>query len=113
MEQIYRDVCERLDWQVREDGETIELAKYSPAGEDFSFTVDVDDFVENVKAYAASFDIDEHIEMWVMARQAGTSGVPSTRELVKDAEDIDEMLRELACKLQEAELASKKEDSNE
>lgn len=98
------DVCERLDWAVREyDDGTIELGKQSPAGEDFSFTVDVENFVDNVKEYAASFDIDEHIEMWIEARKNGVGGVPSTRELVKDAEDIDKMLRELAANVFTAE----------
>lgn len=55
------------------------------------------------KKYAADFDPDEHIEMWVMARHNGAKGVPSIRELVHDAEDIDKMLQELAAALQEAE----------
>ena len=81
----------------------MELEKYSPAGEDFIVAVGVEDFVENVKKYAADFDPDEHIEMWVMARHNGTKGIPSIRELVHDAEAIDKMLQELATALQEAE----------
>lgn len=54
--------------------------------------------------YAAHFDQDEHIEMWISARHSGTRGVPSIRELVKDAEDIDAMLKELAEALFAAEL---------
>lgn len=42
--------------------------------------------------------------MWVSARHA-VSGVPSIKELVKDAEDIDKMLKELAAALFQAELA--------
>lgn len=104
MNDIYRDICERLDWSVTDTGDgNIELEKYSPAGEDFSITVGEEGFVDNVKAYAASFDKDEHIEMWISARRSGTRGVPSARELVEDAEDIDKMLQELAAALQEAE----------
>lgn len=40
--------------------------------------------------------MDDHIEMWVKAKENGTSGVPSIRRLVEDAEDISEMLKELA-----------------
>ena len=100
----YREVCENRDWSVTvfDDG-TVELEKYSPAGEDFIVAVDAENFVENVKKYAADFDPDEHIEMWVMARHNGAKGVPSIRELVHDAEDIDKMLQELAAALQEAE----------
>lgn len=100
----YRKVCEHFDWTVHEyaDG-TVELEKYSPAGEDFVATVNVDGFVDNVKAYAADFDPDEHIEMWIMARHNGARNVPSARELVHDAEAIDEMLQEMTAALQEAE----------
>ena len=97
----YLTVLKNQDWSVLdcyEDG-SIEIGKYSPAGEDFSICVETDNFPEAVSEYAANFDIDEHIEMWIEARRNGVSGVPSTRELVKDAEDIDEMLRELACAL--------------
>lgn len=93
----YGAVCENLGWSIREceDG-TVELESTSPAGEDLIVTVDAEDFVENVKAYAAVFDPDEHIEIWVFAKQNGASGVPSIRQLVKDADDIDEMLHDLA-----------------
>lgn len=101
----YRAVCERLDWSITTDGhDNIELEKRSPAGEDFTITVGEEGFVDNVKAYADSFNQEEHIEMWVIARRSGTSGVPSIRELVEDAQAIDDMLRELACALFEAEL---------
>lgn len=101
----YREVCERLEWSVYECGDgNIELGKYSPAGEDFSICVGAENFVDNVKEYAASFDQEEHIEMWVSARRT-VRGVPSIKELVKDAEDIDKMLKELAEALFQAELA--------
>ena len=94
----YREICEALEWAVTEceDG-TIELEKYSPAGEDFIFHVEAENFAREVEDYADSFDPDEHIAMWILAKHRGTcSGIPSTRELVHDAEDIDKMLHELA-----------------
>lgn len=105
MNEIYREVCENLNWSVTvcEDG-TVELETTSPAGEDLIVTVEAENFVDNVKAYAASFDKDEHIEMWILARRSGTSGVPSAKELVEDAQAIDDMLRELSCALFAAEL---------
>lgn len=105
MNEIYREVCENLDWSVTvcDDG-TVELETTSPAGEDLIVTVEAENFVDNVKAYAASFDPDWHIEMWVSARRSGTKGVPSTRELVEDAEAIDKMLQKLAQALFAAEL---------
>ncbi len=99
----YIEVCERLDWTVREykDG-SVDVAKQSPAGEDFSFGVSSEDFVNEVKQYAAYFDVDEHVELWVESR--GKRGVPSSiRTLVEDAEAIDKMLQELAAALAEVE----------
>lgn len=105
LDQKYLDVLELHDWSVSSytgDGR-VELQKYSPAGEDFNICVDVEGFPDAVAEYAADFNIDEHIEMWVEAKRNGVSGVPSARELVHDAEDIDKMLQELAIALKEVE----------
>ncbi len=104
MNEKYREICESLDWSVTSDGDgNIELEKYSPAGEDFILCVTEENFVENVKEYAAHFNADEHAEMWISKR--GKGGVPSSiREILEDAQAIDDMLRELACALFEAEL---------
>lgn len=100
MNKKYLETCENLDWEIYEDDDgTVELRTESPAGEDFSFAVNSKKFVEDIKEYAANFDIDEHIEMWVEAKNNGVGGIPSIRELVKDAEDIDKMLQELAIAL--------------
>ena len=95
---------EALGWSVEDDGDAVSFYQYSPAGEDFRFTVGKGNIIEEVKEYAAYFDIDEHIEMWIEAKRNGVSGVPSTRELVHDAEDIDSMLQELAATLSELEV---------
>lgn len=103
MKAKYIEVCERLDWTIHEykDG-SVDLQKYSPAGEDFSFGVSLEKFVDEVKQYAAYFDVDEHVELWVESR--GKRGVPSSiRTLVEDAEAIDKMLQELAAALAEVE----------
>lgn len=94
----YIDVLEKLDWKMcgyTGDG-MVEIEKYSPAGEDFIMCVEVKNFPDAVMEYYVDFDVDEHIEMWIEARRNGTNGVPSTRELVQDAEAIDDMLKELA-----------------
>ncbi len=36
MNKKLKRICENLDWTIKEYEEAIELAKYSPAGEDFS-----------------------------------------------------------------------------
>ena len=98
------EICENHDWSVWEGDEAIELRKYSPAGEDFSFTFDdTGNLVELVKEYAADFSVDEHVTMWLNAKREGINGVPSATELVEDAKAIDQMLRELAIALQNEE----------
>ena len=102
MDQKYVDVCEQLDWVVRDYGKEVELESDSPAGENLIVPVGADNFVQNVRDYAASFDVDEHVEMWVGSR--GQRGVPDTiRELLDDAEDIKKMLDELATALEDVD----------
>ena len=101
LDEKYIKVLEENDyWRVgyTDDGK-IELETFSPAGEDFVFMAEVEDFPESEFEYAMYFDIDEHIEMWIEARNNGVTGVPSVRRLVDDAEAIDEMLMDLAMKL--------------
>ncbi len=78
-----------------------EISQYSPVGEDFSFSIehggDVQKAADEIMDYYYNgFDVDEHVETWIKAKAEGVSGVPSARELVKDAEAIDEMLRRLS-----------------
>lgn len=99
MNKKLKRICENLDWTLREYEEDIELAKYSPAGEDFFFTVSKKNFLDDVIEYAESFDADEHAEMLVENMHT-VSGVPqSIRTLIDDADAIKEMLLELANKL--------------
>ena len=92
-----KEIAEHLGWRVDEyDDGTVEFSQHSPAGEDFSFTVNAKESEKEIYEFYNSFDVDEHVEMWIEARKSGVPGVPSTRELVEDAEDIYKMLKELA-----------------
>lgn len=102
LEQKYIDILEENDWTVSSytDDGRVELQKYSPAGEDFSAIVKVEDFPSSVRKYAHDFDAEEHATMWIEAR-GKVNGVPdSIRELIDDAEEIQEMLNELADALE-------------
>lgn len=103
LEQKYIYILEENDWIVSSytDDGRVELKKYSPAGEDFSMCVEVENFLESVREYANDFDPDEHAEMWINAR-GRVNGVPnSIRELIDDAEEIKKMIYELAAVLEE------------
>lgn len=106
--------AEELDWKVTfesqkragtgEEERYAEFSQYSPAGEDFSFCVffnEIEEIPHEVAVYSMEFDPDDHIEMWVEARKNGVSGVPSIRELVKDADDINDMIEKLSDALRD------------
>ena len=65
------------------------LPQYSPAGEDFIFSIchnnDVEKAISEINDYAFVFDTEEHISMWIEARNVDNNrmGVPSPRELVE------------------------------
>lgn len=88
----------KLDWEVYEDENGVYLSKYSPAGEDFGFLVDGGDdktVIHNILQYTNTFDPDDHAEMHIENR--GRGGTPSSiRVLIDDADDIKDMLKELA-----------------
>lgn len=103
--------AEELDWRFtvydeanQGDRTYVEMEKFSPAGEDFIMTIDfnkedqAETFLGDLRDYAETFDIDDHVEMWLPSR--GKGGCPATaRELVEDAEAIAEMIKELYEKL--------------
>lgn len=95
---------EDLGWYVHFcDDNSIEFETYSPAGEDFIFSIEGRDIVREVAEYAYDFDADEHASMWIDARER-VSGVPkSIRTLIDDADEIQKMLDELADALREIE----------
>ena len=88
--------AEDLEWSVTVDDGLWEFEKYSPAGEDFVFSVSGPDIVASVKEYYEDFDPEEHATNLVIAKRNGFAGVPDPRTLCDDADAIDEMLHELA-----------------
>ncbi len=115
------DKAEELGWTVKVYGETYqnkrtatyaELYKNSPAGEDFSMSIEfgkeeqAETFIRELDSYWNDFDVDEHVEMWLPSR--GKRGCPSSiKALVEDAEAIENMIEEL---LRELEIMEQEED---
>lgn len=97
---------EYIDW---------EISKHSPAGEYFCFNIQcsnaVEDAINAIAEYTNSFDEEEHIKMWLNAKDIDNnrSNVPSITELVEDAKNIKQMLTELSEGL-ESEPELDKED---
>ncbi len=99
--------AEELGWSYWEDENGgVELETSSPAGEDFSFYVhDKENLAEEAREYANDFDTEEHVRGLLNAKAEGFAGVPDVKTLVKDADDIEKMLCELADALEEVETA--------
>ncbi len=93
----YLNVCNHLDWKVNVYRDDVELEKYSPAGGDFILSVTLKDFKDDILDYY--FDEDEHVRTWLNSKNNGVPGVPSAKELVKDAEDITIMIDKLKKEL--------------
>lgn len=98
---------EDIDW---------EISKHSPTGEDFCFNIQcsnaVEDAINAIAEYTNSFDEEEHIKMWVNAKDIDNNrlNVPSITELVEDTKNIKQMLTELSEGL-ESKPELDKEDS--
>lgn len=91
--------CESLGWTVREyDDGSAELSQYSPAGEDFSFCIETENFAEEIRSYYEDFDPEEHAAMWY-----GGRGAPDLHILIEDADAIDSMLEDLAIAVTQAD----------
>lgn len=99
------DTAEEMGWSYhiyKEDSDRayVEMKKSSPAGGAFSIEVDfieeseIISFLDDLYDVYASFDVDEYVDMY--ASQRGENGVPGTyKELLEDAESIEEMIKEL------------------
>lgn len=78
----------------------------SPAGEDISFSVNFDasklpceqiqEIIDDLDSYYECFDTEEHVTMLLEAKNNGLAGVPDVETLVKDAKEIDNMIRQLS-----------------
>lgn len=78
----------------------------SPAGEDISFSIDFDasklpceqiqEIIDDLGSYYECFDTEEHVTMLLEAKNNGFPGVPDVETLVKDAKEIDDMIRQLS-----------------
>lgn len=95
-----------MGWYIHvdDDGGSIELEKWTPAGEDFIFSIAGKDIAAEVKEYYEGFDPNEHAKMWV-ENMGRVDGVPKDiRTLIDDAEAINNMLVELVDALLDMEV---------
>ena len=99
-------ITEELGWTFELEQQAIFFQKHSPLGEDFNFTIEVEDpndleeIGRKIREYAEDFDPDDHIKVYL--GMLGKNGVPdSVRDLLQDADDIKEMLFGLVARFEE------------
>lgn len=106
----YEDIGKLLyqnEMEIHEDEidrTMVDIAFYSPLGEDFFFSLTgiktPDDFVDRFRDYAESFDAEDHAANYIQMR--GTRGIPdSITALIEDADAIAETLTSVARQLEE------------
>ena len=111
IEQKHIDVIEGLGWNIlgNPNDTGVEIRHESPAGEDFVFYTDTEDFPKGVVEYANCFDPDEHAAELIEHR--GERGIPdSIRVLIDDADAIKGMLTQLSDALNKARTAIESSD---
>lgn len=122
-EKIY-EIAEREGWAVSHtvcQGEiSFEFSKFSPAGQDFCFTRDVDyeddeDYVfaelrDAVYRYWENFDVCEETYIWLDNTGHGMNGAPENmKDLYEDMQACEDMIHDLWLALEGKEKPTKTE----
>lgn len=94
-------ICKGEGWKVNydSDSESMELYKFSPAGEDFGIYItgeNANELIKELDDYYETFDPEDHAVCWY---GVGRGEPSSLRELLDDAEAIKEMMYSLLQKL--------------
>lgn len=100
-------IATEAGWNVYIEEETedhicYDFGKYSPAGQDFHVSAELEDMeietlVNNLNSRYTDFDCSEETYLWLDNTGHGTNGAPyDMKELYEDMEACQEMIRDLA-----------------
>ena len=113
-----KDKVERIaredGWSVYVEDETednicFDFGKYSPAGQDFHVSAELEDMeietlMDNLNSRYANFDCSEETYLWLDSTGHGTNGAPyDMKDLYEDMEACQEMIMELYRAFENAE----------
>ena len=85
----------------KEQKSYFEFSKFSPAGRDFSFSVEmkcanINSLIEHIEDYYEDFDVDYETYIWLDQWGHGKNGAPyRLRAVLEDSEAIEKMVGEL------------------
>ena len=103
IQQKITEIAEILGWSVDfsepQNGKTdVNFAKYTSCGQDFNFSVELEDddmeaFIDNIHE---NFDVDEEAYIWIDSDGHGKNGAPyHIADIVKDMEEAEVMMADL------------------
>jgi len=104
MNEIYKSACEQLGWKIFYFDDDISLEKEIHDGRIFRLRLklkkavrsfDDEGFVEGILDYYAGFDDEKYIMEEIERKQNGNKDIPSVRQLVKEADEIEGQLQKL------------------
>lgn len=104
--EVFKAIIEENGWDVSiEENNSgkllVELSKYTPAGNDFNFCVEMkkehpESLTENILEYYENFDPDYEASLWIGADGHGKNGAPyHIKDIVVDMEMAERMIYEL------------------
>jgi len=107
--------AESLDWSVTYESGEFDFQKYSPAGQDFNMSITgntLDELKENLYEWYRSYDCSEEAYLWLDKSGHGTNGAPyNMKDLYDDMQACEDMVKELAEKIQEIRIPEKQNNS--
>jgi len=103
MKKKVREVIESLGWRINSDT-SIEIWT-DTAGQDVCIECnEPSELKDTIRCRYENYDIDAEVEMYLQAKRNGLSGVPSARVLVKDCEEVEQLLGDLWDAVRELEF---------
>lgn len=97
--------AENNGWTVDVDGNEYTFYQYSPAGQDFSFSVTgetKEELLNEITKYRDDFDCSEEAYLWLDSSGHGTNGAPyDMKDVYEDMAACAEMVLDLIFELQE------------
>ena len=108
--------AEAEGWKVegsisyKEQNTEFEFYKFSPAGQDFSFSAvltdaDIATLIENIENYYENYDVDYQTYIWLDNYGHGKNGAPfRLRDVLEDMEATEKMIGDLLDKIKRMEV---------
>ena len=88
------ELIENADFTIRDEGNSLNFSRYSPAGQDFSFDVDAENdlelFRENIFRVYDGFDVSYEAWLWLDDTGHGKNGAPYDMKAVYEDMEICE-----------------------